>query len=80
MQISDKPAYNRRTWGENNRREVAEDRKIGRIILTSLAALVLLCGLFVVSSGKVRKLNIADRSEPMTAGSTGTVLTTTPTK
>ena len=60
----------RRAWVENHRRELAEDRKIGRIILGSLAALALLCGLIVIFSGGTS--NVADRSKPMTTGSTGT--------
>ena len=68
----------RRAWAENQRRERAEDRKIGQIIMGSLAALALLCGLIVVFSA--RTSNVADRSDPMTTGSTGTAPTSTPTK
>ena len=68
----------RRAWAEVQRREMAEDRKIGQIILGSLAALALLCGLIIAFSGKVS--NIADRGEPMNTGSTGTAPTGTPPK
>ena len=60
----------RRIWAEYHRREVAEDRKIGRIILGSLAVLALVFGLIVMLSGNTS--NVADRSEPVTMGSTGT--------
>ena len=68
----------RRVWAEYHRREMAEDRKIGQIILGSLAALALICGLVFMFSG--RTSNVADRSEPMTTGSTGTAPANTPTR
>ena len=68
----------RRAWAEFNRREMAEDRKIGQIILGSLAALALVFGLIVMFSGNTS--NVADRSEPLTTGSTGTAPANTPTR
>ena len=43
---------------ENNHREKAEDRKIGQIIMGSLAALALIFGLIVIFNG--RAFNVAD--------------------
>ena len=68
----------RGNWSESNRREVAEDRKIGQIILGSLAALALVFGLIVMFSGNTS--NVADRSESLTTGSTGTAPANTPSR
>ena len=68
----------RRAWAEYHRREMAEDRKIGQIILGAFAVLALVFGLIVMFSGNTS--NVADRSEPMTTGSTGTTPAKTPTK
>lgn len=46
----------RRAWAEVQRREMAEDRRIGQIVLGSLAALALLLGLVIVFSGKISML------------------------
>ena len=43
---------------ENNQREKAEDRKIGQIIMTGLAALALIFGLIVIFNSKAS--NVAD--------------------
>ena len=68
----------RRTRSEYDRRERAEDRKIGQVILGSLAVLVLGFVLIVMFSGRI--FNVADRSEPLATGSTAPTATTTPTK
>ena len=68
----------RRVWAEYHRREVAEDRKFGQIILGSLAALALICGLIVMFSGNTS--NVANHSEPVATGSTGTAPANTPTR
>ena len=64
----------RAMWSESDRREVAEDRKIGRIILGSLSLLALVFGLIVIFSGYTS--NVADRNAPVATGSTGSTATT----
>ena len=68
----------RGNWSKSNRREVAEDRKIGQIILGSLAVLALVFGLIVMFSGGT--FNVAGRGEPVTTGSTGATPTNVPTR
>ena len=65
-------------WSEFNRREVAEDRKIGQIILGSLAVMALVFGLLFMFNGNIS--NVADRSEPVATGSTGRPSLPHPTK
>ena len=60
----------RRAWAEHNRRERAEDRKIGQIILGSLAVLVFVFGFLMLTFVDWNSA-VATRSEPTTSG-TGT--------